>query len=61
MTDKDVVEYTQSTISFCKKNDDGDYYYKLSFGDDVKSIEMACGDTQNAADSVLICNEKGEG
>ncbi|WP_026654212.1 MULTISPECIES: hypothetical protein [Butyrivibrio] len=61
MTDKDVVDYTQSTISFCKKNSDGDYYYKLSFGDDVKSIEMACGDTQNAADSVLICNEKSEG
>lgn len=61
MTDKDVVEYTQNTISFCKKNDDGEYYYKLSFGDDVKSIEMACGDTQNSADSVLICNEKSEG
>ena len=61
MTDLDVVEYTSNTISFCKKNADGDYYYKLSFGDDVKSIEMACGDTQNAADSVLICNEKSEG
>jgi len=61
LTDLDVVEYTSNTISFCKKDKDGDYYYKLSLGDDVTSIEMACGETQDSTDSVLICNEKSEG
>ncbi|MBO4456282.1 MAG: hypothetical protein J5802_01035 [Butyrivibrio sp.] len=60
MSDLDVMDYSKSSIYFFKKNDDGRHYYKLSFNPNGEGVEMACGQTRDMSDNVIICDGRSE-